>query len=93
MLLLVEEGCTRESSLETVEGSGGGRGQGLVAFFDSPDPSQGIFAAQQGEISLMQGMNQIMAPTHPAPNTTSMLSVASFPGTSIRRFGTALGMP
>lgn len=30
MLLLVEEGCTRESSLETAEGSGGGRGQGLA---------------------------------------------------------------
>ncbi|KAK1927816.1 hypothetical protein DB88DRAFT_49556 [Papiliotrema laurentii] len=66
------------------------------AFFDSPDPSQGIFAAQQGEISLMQGMNQIMAPTHPAPNTTSMLSVASFPGTSGMRqqpLGTIMETP
>jgi hypothetical protein len=37
-----------------------------------------------------------MAPTHPAPNTTSMLSVASFPGTSGMRqqpLGTIMETP
>ena len=45
--------------------------------FESPDPTAGIFAAQQQ--SLMQGMEHVMHPQS-APNSASIMSVSSFTG-------------